>query len=61
MKSYAKDALKSPESRFYIIGMKSYGRSSKFLMRIGYEQVESIMELIIINEGIDERVVNIYR
>lgn len=31
--------LENPEPDFYVLGMKSYGRNSSFLMRVGYEQV----------------------
>lgn len=41
-----KECLIIPESRFFIIGMKSYGRSSSFLLRIGREQIEQIAELL---------------
>jgi len=34
--------LAHPESGFYIVGMKSYGRAPTFLMATGYEQVRSI-------------------
>lgn len=34
--------LSHPESDFYIVGMKSYGRAPTFLMATGYEQVRSI-------------------
>lgn len=32
--------LENPEPDFYVLGMKSYGRNSSFLMRVGYEQVD---------------------
>ncbi|AMO85516.1 putative glutamate synthase subunit beta [Solibacillus isronensis B3W22] len=35
--------LRHPESGFYIVGMKSYGRAPTFLMATGYEQVRSIV------------------
>uniref|UniRef100_A0A7S2STI1 FAD/NAD(P)-binding domain-containing protein n=1 Tax=Rhizochromulina marina TaxID=1034831 RepID=A0A7S2STI1_9STRA len=38
--------LMNPEPNFFIIGMKSYGRGSKFLLKIGQEQVTSIAELL---------------
>jgi hypothetical protein len=41
-----KEALRSPENRFFVVGMKSYGRGSSFLLRIGYEQVEHVMTLL---------------
>jgi hypothetical protein len=34
--------LQHPETDFYIVGMKSYGRAPTFLMLTGYEQVRSI-------------------
>ncbi|MFF5790811.1 FAD-dependent oxidoreductase [Paeniglutamicibacter sp. NPDC012692] len=34
--------LAHPETDFYIVGMKSYGRAPTFLMATGYEQVRSI-------------------
>ncbi len=36
------DELGHPEERFYLVGMKSYGRAPTFLMRTGYEQVRSV-------------------
>ncbi|MCY1157519.1 MAG: FAD-dependent oxidoreductase, partial [Citricoccus sp.] len=36
------EELKHPETDFYIVGMKSYGRAPTFLMATGYEQVRSI-------------------
>ena len=41
-----KDTLRSPEKNFYILGMKSYGRGSAFLLRIGLEQVQMCVELL---------------
>jgi thioredoxin reductase len=35
--------LRQPESGFYIVGMKSYGRAPTFLMLTGYEQVRSVV------------------
>lgn len=36
------EELKHPESDFYMVGMKSYGRAPTFLLRTGYEQVRSV-------------------
>ena len=36
--------LLNPEPNFFILGMKSYGRNSAFLMRVGYEQVGLLAE-----------------
>jgi thioredoxin reductase len=37
------EELSHPETGFYIVGMKSYGRAPTFLMLTGYEQVSSIV------------------
>lgn len=34
--------LSHPESGFYVVGMKSYGRAPTFLLLTGYEQVRSV-------------------
>ena len=36
--------LLNPEPFFYILGMKSYGRNSSFLMRVGYEQTSLLLD-----------------
>ncbi|MEG0471637.1 MAG: NAD(P)-binding domain-containing protein [Solibacillus sp.] len=35
--------LRHPETGYYVVGMKSYGRAPTFLMATGYEQVRSIV------------------
>jgi hypothetical protein len=40
------EELQHPESDFYIVGMKSYGRAPTFLMLTGYEQVRSVAAAI---------------
>ncbi len=40
------DTLTNPEPGFFILGAKSYGRNSAFLMRNGYEQVEDVVRLL---------------
>mmetsp|Transcript_156936 Transcript_156936/g.481382 ORF Transcript_156936/g.481382 Transcript_156936/m.481382 type:complete len:428 (-) Transcript_156936:61-1344(-) len=40
------EALKSPEPGFFILGHKSYGRSSAFLLKIGHEQVRTVLDEI---------------
>jgi thioredoxin reductase len=37
------DELAHPESNFYMIGMKSYGRAPTFLLLTGYEQARSVV------------------
>lgn len=36
------DALRNPEPRFFVLGMKSYGRNPTFLLRVGWEQVAEV-------------------
>ena len=38
------DTLLNPEPRFFILGAKSYGRNSNFLMQVGFEQIDVVME-----------------
>jgi thioredoxin reductase len=40
------EQLKHPESDFYTVGMKSYGRAPTFLLLTGYEQVRSVAAAI---------------
>jgi len=40
--SHGVDALKNPEPGFFILGSKSYGLNSTFLMRVGYQQVDEV-------------------
>ena len=39
-------ALRNPEPNFFILGAKSYGRGSNFLLRAGFEQVREVFTLI---------------
>ncbi len=36
------DVLRSPEANFFILGMKSYGRGSSFLLKVGFEQIDDL-------------------
>lgn len=40
------ETLINPESDFFVLGAKSYGRNSRFLIRIGLEQVAQVSQLI---------------
>lgn len=40
--SHGVDTLRVPEPNFFVLGMKSYGRNSTFLLRVGYEQVDEV-------------------
>ncbi|MHB8648329.1 MAG: hypothetical protein ACYDAR_21315, partial [Thermomicrobiales bacterium] len=39
-------ALRNPEPNFFVLGAKSYGRNSNFLLRTGFEQVRDVFTLI---------------
>lgn len=43
VRPHGEEILRQPETGFYIVGMKSYGRAPTFLMATGYEQVRSIV------------------
>ena len=44
--SHGADTLKNPEPNFFILGSKSYGRNTTFLMRVGWEQVDEVLSLL---------------
>ena len=50
---YGPESLRNPEPNFYILGAKSYGRNSSFLLRIGFEQVRDVFTLITNNAKLD--------
>ncbi|MGH3774996.1 MAG: hypothetical protein ACRDRR_04555 [Pseudonocardiaceae bacterium] len=41
--SHGVDVLRVPEPNFFVLGMKSYGRNSTFLLRVGYGQVDEVI------------------
>ena len=45
-KSLGAETLVNPEPVFFILGIKSYGRRSDFLMRVGWEQAEDVFGLL---------------
>jgi thioredoxin reductase len=47
------ESLRSPEPNFFILGAKSYGRNSSFLLRNGFEQVRDAFTLIMGKPGLD--------
>jgi thioredoxin reductase len=47
------DALRSPEPGFFMLGAKSYGRNSSFLVRVGFEQVRDVFAVIAGKPGLD--------
>jgi thioredoxin reductase len=38
------DTLRNPEPNFYILGAKSYGRNSNFLLRNGFAQIREVFQ-----------------
>lgn len=47
------DTLKNPEPDFYILGAKSYGTNSNFLMQSGHNQIRDVFRLIEGNQRLD--------
>jgi hypothetical protein len=45
--------LRNPEPNFHILGAKSYGRNSHFLLRAGFDQVRDVFALITGKPGLD--------
>jgi len=41
------DVLRNPEPDFYILGAKSYGTNSNFLLQVGHQQVRDVFRLIV--------------
>lgn len=44
--SHGPETLRNPEPDFFILGSKSYGRNTSFLLRVGWQQVDEVMELL---------------
>lgn len=47
VRPHGAEELKHPESDFYVVGMKSYGRAPTFLLLTGYEQVRSVVSALV--------------
>ena len=45
------DTLVNPEARFFILGAKSYGRNSAYLMRVGWQQVDDAFGILAVSFG----------
>jgi hypothetical protein len=41
------DTLRNPEPGFFILGAKSYGRNSQFLLPVGWQQVDDVFGALI--------------
>jgi hypothetical protein len=44
--SHGPDTLRNPEPGFFLVGAKSYGRNSQFLLRIGWSQIDDVFALL---------------
>jgi thioredoxin reductase len=43
---FAGGSVRQPEPGYFVLGMKSFGRDSSFLLKRGYEQVAEVMKLL---------------
>jgi hypothetical protein len=46
-------ALVNPEPGFFVVGAKSYGRNSSFLMHVGFEQIRDVFRVITGDDRLD--------
>ena len=44
--AHGPDSLRNPEPDFYVVGAKSYGRGSDFLLTLGHQQIPDVLGLI---------------
>jgi|SRR3990172_1621128 len=44
--NHGDETMMNPEPLFFVVGIKSYGKLSNFLLRIGREQVEAVFRLV---------------
>jgi hypothetical protein len=44
--THGADTLKNPEPGFFILGIKSYGRNTTFLLRVGWDQVSEVFGVL---------------
>lgn len=51
--SHGADSLRTSEPNFYILGAKSYGRNSQFLLSVGHQQIRDVFQLIVGRETLD--------
>jgi len=47
------EALQTPEPGFFILGSKSYGKQSKYLMRLGWDQIRDLFATISSDPDLD--------
>jgi hypothetical protein len=44
--THGAETLVNPEPGFFLLGSKSYGRNTTFLMRVGWQQVDEVFDLL---------------
>lgn len=44
--SHGAETLRTPEPGYFILGAKSYGRGSNFILSVGQKQIEEVFELL---------------
>jgi hypothetical protein len=49
--SHGAETLVNPEPGFFLLGSKSYGRNTTFLMRVGWQQVDEVFGLLAAEQG----------
>jgi hypothetical protein len=45
--AHGPETLRNPEPGFFILGAKSYGRNSRFLLQVGWQQVDAVFGALI--------------
>ena len=45
-RSHGAETLRTPEPGYFILGAKSYGRGSNFILSVGQKQIEEVFELV---------------
>jgi hypothetical protein len=45
--AHGPETLRNPEPGFFILGAKSYGRDSRFLLQVGWQQVDAVFGALI--------------
>jgi hypothetical protein len=51
--SHGVETLRNPEPNYFILGMKSYGRNSTFVLRVGFDQVREVFTAIMGKAEVD--------
>jgi len=46
--AHGPETLRNPEPGFFILGAKSYGRNSQFLLQVGWQQVDDVFTSLLI-------------